>query len=115
VSWIVSSISVAQPILSQATVRWRRRRPLSIAERLRYNSDMKKIGMFLFALALVAAALVDPPAEAAACVKPVCSSSLACCNATECVTWCRSIGGGDAVCVKLGTTGGCCACRPLEG
>ena len=26
-----------------------------------------------------------------------------------------AIGGGEAVCVKPGTTGGCCACRPLEG
>lgn len=76
---------------------------------------MKKIGLFLFALALVAAALVDRPAEAAACVKPACSPSPACCSASECVTWCRSIGGGEAVCLKPGTTGGCCACRPLEG
>ena len=76
---------------------------------------MKKIGMFLFALALVAAALVDRPAEAAACVKPVCSSSPACCSNSECVSWCQSIHGGAAVCLKLGTTGGCCACKPLEG
>lgn len=76
---------------------------------------MKKMGMFLAALALVAAALVDRPAEAANCVKPACPSSVACCNASECVSWCRSIGGGEAVCVKPGTTGGCCACRPLEG
>lgn len=76
---------------------------------------MKKIGLFLFALALVAAALVDRPAEAAACVKPACPSSIACCNNSECVAWCRSIGGGEAGCLKPGTTGGCCACRPLEG
>lgn len=77
---------------------------------------MKKIGLFLFALALVAAALVDRPAEAANCVKPVCSSSMACCNNLECESYCRSIGGGMGGCLKLpGATGGCCGCRPLEG
>ena len=76
---------------------------------------MKKIGMFLFALALVAVALVDRPAEAANCVRPVCSSSPSCCSNSECVAWCQSIHGGAAVCLKPGTTGGCCACRPLEG
>ena len=65
--------------------------------------------------ALVAAALVNRPAEAATCVKPACPSSPACCSATECDSWCRSIVGGPAVFVKPGTTGGCCACRPLEG
>lgn len=76
---------------------------------------MNKLGLFLFALALVAMALVNRPAEAAACVKPACSPSPACCSASECVTWCRSIGQGQAVCLKPGTTGGCCGCRPLEG
>jgi len=75
----------------------------------------KKMGMFLFALALVAMALVDRPAAAAACVKPTCSSSPTCCSNSECVAWCQSIGGGAAVCLKPGTTGGCCACKPLEG
>ncbi len=74
----------------------------------------KRISLLLFALALVAAALVNRPAEAAACVKPVCST-VACCSASECVSWCRSIGGGQAVCLKPGTSGGCCGCRPLEG
>jgi hypothetical protein len=77
---------------------------------------MKKIGLFLFALALVAVALVDRPAEAANCVKPVCSSSFACCNNSECEAYCRSIGRGMGGCLILpGTTGGCCGCRPLEG
>lgn len=77
---------------------------------------MKKLSLFLFALALVAVALVNRPAEAAACVKPTfCSPAPACCNASECVSWCRSIGGGEAVCLKPTSQGGCCACRPLEG
>jgi hypothetical protein len=76
---------------------------------------MKKFSLFLFSLALVALAHVNRPAEAAACVKPVCSSSPSCCSDSECVTWCRSIGQGQAGCLKPGTTGGCCACRPLEG
>lgn len=76
---------------------------------------MKKIGMFLFALALVAVALGDRPAEAANCVKPVCSS-FACCNNLDCDAYCRSIGRALGGCFKLpGATGGCCACRPLEG
>jgi hypothetical protein len=76
---------------------------------------MKKVSLFLFALALVAVALVNQPvAEAVNCVKPVCSTA-GCCSARDCVTWCRSIGGGEAVCFNPGGTGGCCACRPLEG
>jgi len=76
---------------------------------------MKKISLFLFALALVAAALVNRPAEAANCVRPSCPSSVSCCNNTECAAWCQSIQGGAPVCFKIGTTGGCCGCRPLEG
>ena len=75
----------------------------------------KKMGMFLFALVLVAMALVDRPAAAVACVRPTCPSSPTCCSNSECVSWCQSIGGGAAGCLKPGTTGGCCACRPLEG
>lgn len=76
---------------------------------------MKKFGLFLFSLALVAMAHVNRPAEAAACVKPVCPSSPTCCSARDCESWCRSIGQGQAGCFKPGTTGGCCGCRPLEG
>ena len=75
----------------------------------------KKMGTFLFALVLVAMALVDRPAAAVNCVRPACPSSPTCCSNSECVSWCQSIGGGAAVCLKPGTTGGCCACRPLEG
>jgi hypothetical protein len=75
----------------------------------------KKISLFLFALALVATALVHRPAEAA-CLKPACLLSPACCFASECVAWCNSRGGGTPVCQGAGGgEGGCCACNELEG
>ena len=74
----------------------------------------KKISLFLFALALVAMALVNRPAEAVNCVKPVCSTA-GCCSARDCVDYCRSVGGGQAACFNPFGTGGCCGCRPLEG
>ena len=76
----------------------------------------KKISLFLFALALVAAALVNRPAEASGCVKPACFASPPCCRASECAEWCLSTGGGAPYCQGvIGRNGGCCACGGVEG
>ena len=75
----------------------------------------KKISLFLFALALVATALVHRTAEAA-CLKPACFASPPCCVASECASWCQSTGGGTPYCQGVsGHYGGCCACNELEG
>jgi hypothetical protein len=74
----------------------------------------KKISLFLFALALVAAALVNRTAEAA-CFKPACFASPPCCRASECADWCLTTGGGAPYCQGVtGHNGGCCACGPIE-
>lgn len=75
----------------------------------------KRVGLFLFSLALTTLALVVPgPAPAhARCLKPACFASPACCQAGECSTWCASQGLGAPVCSGNGQ-GGCCSCLPPE-
>lgn len=73
---------------------------------------MKRIGMFLFATALMTFAFVSgPAAEAvAACQKPACFASPGCCSARECGSWC-AFKGGTPACGGNGS-GGCCYCIP---
>ncbi|RPH56556.1 hypothetical protein EHM82_03105 [bacterium] len=76
----------------------------------------KKIGMFLFAVALASFAFVSgpvPDAEAAPCLKPECLVSPGCCHARECADWCAMNGGGAPGC-SGGGQGGCCFCGPVE-
>lgn len=76
---------------------------------------MKRIGLFLFAAALVSFAFVSgpAPAEAAACLKPDCLVSPGCCQARECASWCQLTGGGAPAC-SGGGQGGCCYCGAPE-
>lgn len=76
----------------------------------------KRIGLLVCALTLTAAAFATGPAPAeAACFKPACFASPACCTARECTTWCNSTGGGAPMCQGAGMgQGGCCACGPIE-
>jgi hypothetical protein len=73
---------------------------------------MKKLGLFLLAVALSAAALLGEPrpAQAAsACRRPVCSLLIpGCCSAVECTAWC--LGRGAPQCSGNGQ-GGCCSCE----
>jgi len=74
----------------------------------------KKLGLFLLALALSAAALIGEPrlAQAAsACSRPICSSLIpGCCSAVECTAWCLTLGLGAPQCSGNGQ-GGCCSCE----
>jgi hypothetical protein len=68
----------------------------------------KRLGLFAFALAATAAALISGPAPAeSACQPPACRNSPSCCIARECGAWCE--GKGRPSCGGNGS-GGCCAC-----
>jgi len=69
----------------------------------------KRLGLFLLAVALTAAALVSGPskAEAARCLRPDCLVSPGCCFDRECDSWCGGTGLG--LC-SGGGLGGCCYC-----
>jgi hypothetical protein len=70
---------------------------------------MKRIGLFLFALALSAAALAggSPGVKAAApCVRPLCSLSPGCCRTVDCTAWCLARALGSPQCLN-----GCCFCE----
>jgi hypothetical protein len=77
----------------------------------------KRVGFFLFSLALAAYALVpgSSPAEGVRCVKPDCFASPGCCKAQECAEWCATFGGGGAPGCDGNGLGGCCYCGPAEG
>ena len=67
-----------------------------------------RIGLFLVALALTAAAILGPPQSAeAACKPPYCFASPGCCFAWQCDDWCGLPGMG--ICGG-GGQGGCCSC-----
>lgn len=74
----------------------------------------KRVGLFLFSLALATVALVSGPSTAQAnrCQKPDCFASPGCCVAQDCVDWCASRGGAPA-CDGFGL-GGCCYCGSIE-
>jgi hypothetical protein len=75
----------------------------------------KRVGLFLFSLALATVALVSGPASAqgSRCQKPECFASPGCCVAQECASWCASQGGGAPACSGNGL-GGCCYCAAPE-
>ena len=77
----------------------------------------KRVGLFLFSLALTAFALVPggTPAEATRCIKPDCFASPGCCQPQECADWCATYGGGGAPGCSGNGLGGCCYCGPAEG
>jgi len=72
----------------------------------------KRVGLFLFAMALTAVTLVSRPksAEASGCIRPWCFASPGCCAAWECDSWCGGVGLG--VCRGVsGNQGSCCSCN----
>lgn len=75
----------------------------------------KRVGLFLFSLALATVALVSGPSTALAgrCQKPECFASPGCCVAQDCAAWCLSQGGGAPACDGFGL-GGCCSCGAPE-
>lgn len=74
----------------------------------------KRVGLFLFSLALATTALVSgpAPAEGTRCLKPECFASPGCCRAQECADWCVVYGGGGAPGCSGNGQGGCCYCGP---
>jgi hypothetical protein len=75
----------------------------------------KRVGLFLFALALATLALIPGPAPVEArCLKPDCFASPGCCRAQECAEWCATFGGGGAPGCSGNGQGGCCYCGPAE-
>jgi hypothetical protein len=76
----------------------------------------KRVGLFLFSLALATVALVpgSSPAQGSRCQKPDCFASPGCCVAQECASWCATYGGGGAPACSGNGLGGCCYCGPAE-
>lgn len=72
---------------------------------------MKRIGMFLFAVALSAAALTtgSTRAEGSRCIEPACFASPGCCVNSQCDAFCNGTGLGFCQGVS-GRNGGCCVC-----
>jgi hypothetical protein len=76
---------------------------------------MKKLGLFLLAVALSAIAFIGEPRPAraaSACNRPVCSLLVpGCCSDVECTAWCLPRGGAPQ-CFGAGQGGGgCCSCE----
>lgn len=76
----------------------------------------KRMSMFLFAVALSAAALssASSPAAQAICTGPLCFASPGCCYNFQCDSWC----GGRGLGLCGGTPkdgGGCCYCAGEVG
>jgi hypothetical protein len=70
---------------------------------------MKRMAMFVLALALAMTAMVTAPAETAQCLEPACFASPGCCYNWQCDDWCNAKGAGYC----QGATpqfGGCCVC-----
>ena len=70
---------------------------------------MKRMAMFVLALALAMTAMATAPAETAQCLEPACIASPGCCYDRQCDSWCGAVGAGYC----QGATpkfGGCCVC-----
>ena len=76
---------------------------------------MKRMGLFLMAIALATTALASKPVEASLllCRPPACLIGPGCCTDAQCNTYCQNLSPGSVPHCSS-PTGGCCSCEIIQ-
>lgn len=74
---------------------------------------MKRMGLFLMAIALATTAFVSKPVEASLCRPPACLIGPGCCTDAQCNTYCQNLSPGSVPHCSS-PTGGCCSCEIIQ-